>query len=409
MSTIALDETLLMAGDGDTSVALLLITIGFLFLIGLIADLAGRFTPLPRVTLLLLCGVAVGSSGLELLPAGFVDTWFPLLTNVALSIIGFLLGQKVTVSALRARGRKVLWLTFGKVMGAWLTVTCCLVLLGVDPRLALILGGIAPATAPAATYDVVKEVGATGEFTDCLLGVVAVDDAAGLLLFTFVLAGAAMFNGDDTVLTTVSGGLVELGGSALVGLVLGVPMAFMTGRIQEGEPTQAEAMGLVLLCAGLALHFGFSPILSSMVMGATVASFAKHHTRPFHAIEGFEWPFMIFFFVLAGASLEVNALAMLGAVGGVYLCARAAGIWLGIYIIGGVKKVNRDLRNWLAPALLPQAGVALGMALLASQRFPDLAHSILTIVLASTVLLEIVAPLITRRVLLRVGAVKPQP
>ena len=284
--------------------AVLLVTIGFLFLIGLIADLAGRFTPLPRVTLLLLCGLAVGTSGFDLLPSGFVQTWFPLLTNVALSIIGFLLGQKVTVSALRSHGATVLWLALGKILGAWLTVTICLIVVGVDPRLALILGGIAPATAPAATYDVVKEIGASGEFTDCLLGVVAVDDAAGLLLFTFALAGASLLNGDGTILATIGSGLLELGGSALIGLLLGVPMAYITGRIQEGEPTQAEALGLVLLCAGLALHLGVSPILSSMVMGATVASFAKHHTRPFHAIEGFEWPFMIFFFVLAGASLD---------------------------------------------------------------------------------------------------------
>ncbi|MGI9305191.1 MAG: cation:proton antiporter [Gammaproteobacteria bacterium] len=382
---------------------IVLLTLGMLFLLGLAADLVGRNTPLPRVTLLLLAGLLIGPSGFAVLPESFVDAWFPLLTDIALSMVGFLLGQKVTLVALRERGRVVLWMSIGKVAGASLAVGVALVLLGVDLRIALLLAGIAPATAPAAIYDVVKEAGAKGNFSDNLLSIVAIDDAWGLLLFAFMMAAAASLGGENAIESTLRTGIFEIGGSFILGLGLGLPMAFMTGRIRSGEPTQAEAMGFVLLCAGAAISLHLSPILTAMVMGSTVASFASHHTRPFHAIEGFEWSFMIFFFVLAGASLHIDTVTAVGWIGVTYILARAVGIYAGARTGGALARADTTLRRWLGLALLPQAGVALGMALLASQRFPELADVILSVVLATTVVLEIIAPIITRRVLIRVG------
>ncbi|MEE4175800.1 MAG: cation:proton antiporter [Xanthomonadales bacterium] len=386
----------------------LLLALGAMFLLGLAADLLGRHSPLPRVTLLLLAGIAVGPSGFALLPADFVETWFPTLTHIALALVGFLLGQTLSLNNLRRQGRLVLFATFGETLGALLLVTGGLLLVGIDPVVALLLGGIATATAPAATFDVVHESGIQNEFTETLLSVVAVDDALALLWFTLMMAFAGSQNGDFGTGSTLAHGALEIGGSLLLGVLLGIPMAFLTGRIRKGEPTQAEAIGFVLLCGGLALSLGLSPVLSAMTMGAVVATLARHHKRPFHAIEGIEWPFMILFFILAGASAHLGAMLSLGMILGVYMVARCVGSYFGCRTGTMLAGAEPSYRRYLGLTLFPQAGVAIGMALLASQRFPEIGAIILPVILASTVLYEVLAPPVTRWALRRATTERPR-
>lgn len=195
----------------------------------------------------------------------------------------------------------------------------------------------------------------------------------------------------------------EIGGAMLLGLVLGIPMAYVTGRIKPGEPTQAEALGLVLLCGGLAVFLHVSFILAGMVLGATVANLAIHHRRPFTAIEGIEWPFMILFFILAGASLDLNALQATSLVGVAYILFRLIGRVIGAWGGGILGGAPLHIRRWMGMALWPQAGVALGMALLASQHLPDLKEVILPIAIGSTIIFELLGPVMTRKALIKAG------
>jgi len=391
--------------NDPNTIAEILITFGSLFLVGLVADLAGRHSPLPRVTLLLVAGFLIGPAVLDWLPL-FTQDWFPLLTDIALAMIGFLLGQKLTPARLRDLGTTVLAMSIGEVLLTAILVFSVLFLLGAPVEVALLLAGIAPATAPAATVDVVNECQADGKFTDTLLGIVAIDDAWGLLLFSLVLAIAQALGGGAGVGDILATGAWEIGGALLLGLALGVPMAFITGRIRPGEPTQAEALGLIMLCAGLAVWAGVSYILAAIIMGTVVANLAKHHSRPFHAIKGFEWPFLILFFLLAGAALHLEALAQVGLLGLAYIVLRVCGQILGTRLGGWLSKTERETRHWIGLALLPQAGVAIGMALLASQRFPEFKDIILPVVLGSTVVFELLGPVMTRRVLIRMEQVK---
>ncbi len=386
-------------------IAEILITFGGLFLVGLLADLAGRHSPLPRVTLLLVAGFLIGPSVLNWLPE-FTGDWFPVLTDIALAMIGFLLGQKLTPAKLRELGCSVLSMSVGEVMLTALLVFSVLTLLGVSMEVALLLAGIAPATAPAATVDVVREYDARGKFTDTLLGIVAIDDAWGLLVFSILLAIAQALSGQGGAGEVLATGAWEVGGALLLGLVLGVPMAYVTGRIRPGEPTQAEALGVVLLCAGLAVWAEVSYILAAMVLGSVVANLARHHDRPFHAIEGIEWPFLILFFLLAGAALHLEALTHVGLLGAAYIGLRTAGLILGAWLGGRLGGTVVATQHWMGLALLPQAGVAIGMALLASQRFPEFKDIILPVVLGSTVIFELFGPVVTRRVLIRMGEVR---
>jgi Kef-type K+ transport system membrane component KefB len=379
----------------------ILITLGALFLLGLLTDLLGRRTFIPRVTFLLLAGFAIGPSGLNVLP-DFRENWFPLLTNIALSMVGFLVGHHMTLLSLKKRGKPVLWISIGEVVGAAAAMFFGLTLIGFPPEIALLLAGIAPASDPVAIIDVIREVKGRGEFSQTLESIVGIDDAWGLIVFSFLLAIAQAFygNGGGDILFL---GMWEIGGALLLGLLLGIPMAYLTGRLQPGEPTQVEALGIVLLCGGMAVLLNVSFILAGMMLGATVSNLATHHRRPFTAIEGIEWPFMILFFILAGASLELESLRAASVLGLAYLLLRLIGLVGGAWVGGIISEVPHDWRRWMGIALWPQAGVALGMALLASQHLPDLKEVILPVAIGSTIVFELIGPVMTRKALIKVG------
>ena len=380
----------------------ILITLGALFLIGLLTDLLGRHTPLPRVTLLLLAGFAIGPSGLNLLP-DFQEDWFPVVTDIALSMVGFLLGHNMTMSALKKRGKIVLWISIGEVLAAAVAVFCGLLIIGVRPEIALLLAGIAPASDPAATIDVIREMRAEGEFSRTLESVVAIDDAWGLIIFSFLLAVVQALYGHGEWWGILLLSVWEIGGAVFLGLLLGIPMAYLTGRLQPGEPTLAEALGIVLLCGGLAVWLNVSFILAGMVLGGTVANFAIHHRRPFTAITGIEWPFMILFFILAGATLEIDSLKEASLLGIAYILLRMLGLVIGAWAGGVMSEADPAWRRWVGMALWPQAGVALGMALLASHHFPEFKEVIMPVVIGSTIIFELIGPVMTKKALIKAG------
>jgi len=379
------------------------LTLGAIFLLGLFTDALGRRTPLPRVTLLLIFGFLIGPSALDLLP-DLGKNWFIIVADMALVMVGFLLGEKLILRS-RELGRFVLLISITDVIATAMVILVGLLLIGIQIEIALLLAGIAPATAPAATSDVVHEARAEGRFASTLLGIVAIDDAWGLLIFSFMLATAQALSGQGGVMDVLMSGGWELGGALLVGIGLGIPMAYLTGRIRPGEPTLAEALGVVFLCGGLAIWLDVSFLLASMVLGVVVANLARHHERPFHAIEGIEWPFLILFFVLAGASLHLGSLLQVGLIGASYVVLRIVGRFVGVGVGSRISHADPAIRRWMWMALMPQAGVALGMALVVTQRFPDLAEIILPIVIGATVLFELIGPVLTRRALLKAGEV----
>jgi Kef-type K+ transport system membrane component KefB len=382
--------------------AMTVLTIGGLLALGLATEALGSLTRLPRVTLLVLFGVAIGPSGANLLPVD-VEEWYAIFADIALLMVGFLLGGKLSLAFLRETGRPVLFISVLEVAGVAAVLFAGLTAIGTDPVLALLLAGMAPASAPAAIKSVVSETGAKGRFTDILLGVVAIDDAWGLIAFSVLLAVAQAISGGGGVAEALGYGAWELGGALAVGLALGLPAAYLTGWLRPGEPTRIEALAVVFLCGGLALWLEVSFLLAAMVAGILVANLARHHTRPFREIENIEWPFMILFFVLAGASLEIGQLAAIGSVGLAYVALRLAGLVAGGWLGGLLAGTGPATRRLIGLAITPQAGVALGMALVAGNRFPEMRDQILAVVIGSTVIFEIAGPVLTRAALARAG------
>lgn len=382
----------------------LLIGLGGLFLLGLATDFLGRASALPRVTLLMLTGIALGAGGLDLLPASVVDG-FPLVTDMALSLVGFLLGGRLTREGLAAHGREVLWISASVVGVTALVVAGGLWLAGVPPALALLFGGIATATDPAATADVVRQYRARGPFTDTLGGIVAIDDAWGLVAFSVLLALASFVLGSGDGASVLLGAGRELAGSLLLGVAIGVPAAYLTGRLREGEPTLVEALGVVFLCAGLAERFELSFLLAAMTLGATVANLARHHERPFHEIEDIEWPFLMLFFVLTGAALELDGVGGVFELTALYIALRSLGRVLGSWPGGWLARAQAPARRWMGFAMLPQAGVANGMALVAGNAFPPLRDTLLAVTILATVAFELGGPFATRVALGKAGEI----
>lgn len=379
-----------------------LLTLGGILLIGLATDAIGRRTLLPRVTLLLLFGVLIGKEMFDLIPQVFTDR-FEIIANMALLMVGFLLGGKLTLEFLRKSASKTLWISVSTAVVTTVVVTSVLMAFGISASVAIILGCIASATAPAATMDIVLESGCKGPFSDLLLAIVALDDLWGLILFSFGLALVSIIAGNPEHTAQLYYAIRDIGGAMILGMLLGFPAAYLTGRIRTGQPMLMEALGLVFLCGGIAIWLDVSFLIASIVMGAVVANFARHHEYPFHEIENIEWPFMTVFFVLAGASLDLEMIKQTGLIGAVYIGSRILGKLLGTRVGAGLSKADTVTRYWMGFALLPQAGVAMGMALVAANRFPEYQQVVLTVVISSTIFFEIIGPVFTRAALRRAG------
>jgi Kef-type K+ transport system membrane component KefB len=388
-----------------------LITLGALLLASHLAKLGAARFNVPQVSLLLLLGLLIGPMGLNTLPDGYTSI-YPAVAQVSLAMVGFLLGGELTLENLRARGRSVFILSLAVTLATALSVGAGALLFGLSLPLALILASAATATDPAACQSVINELDtspstepSTGlntkpESAQTILGVVAIDDLWGILVFSGVLTYLSTLTPGANPLEALKHGLFEVGGSLALGLTLGALMALVTGRLTAGKPTREEAIGFVLLSAGLAQWLGLSYLLVAVAMGASVAQLARHHTCAFREIEQIEWPTLVVFFILSGASLNLSGLQ--GALSGValYVVARVLGRVLGGVISERLHATDGLSGASMGLALLPQAGVALGMTLVASEHAPAYGEQALTIVAVSTVIFELVGPLLTRRVLL---------
>lgn len=378
------------------------ILLGVILSVSIFADTVARRTRVPRISILMLVGIAIaviqqvflGQRQGELL-GGLSE---PLI-QLALVMVAFVLGSELKIDRLRRTGPLILIVSLFVIVGGGLLVGAGLLVLGYPLIVAVSLAAISVATDPAAVSESVRETRKTGLLPKLLLGIVAIDDGWGILVFGLSMATLGWVIGSDAELALLHA-IWELGGAILLGAAIGLPAAWLTGRLRPGEPTQIEAIALILLLAGFSSSLGVSALLASMVAGSLVANLSHHHTRSFREIEHIEWPFLVFFFVLSGASIDLyqanDAILLTLA----YITLRLGGRVLGGYLSTLVadhrgNKLPRDI----GLALTPQAGVAIGMALLAAERFPEFHDVILPVVVASTIIFELVGPVLVRRVL----------
>ena len=397
---------------------------------GLMMSRLTKLVNLPAVTAYLVAGLLLGPfflgrlgvSGLGFNALEQVEG-MKIITQAALGFIAFTMGNEFRLSQLKATGAKAI--TIGILQAVITTLVVDAVLIGLHlifPQVislpcAITLGAIASATAPAATLMVVRQYKADGPLTKLLMLVVAIDDAVGLVLFSVSFGIAtALSNGHVSVTAIVVEPIVEI----ILSLGLGAVMGWLLNRVELFFHSRSKRMSIsvafVLLTVGLSMlefevagiHCGFSLLLVCMMTGTIFCNICPTSEELMERVDGWVMPLNVLFFVLSGAELDLNVLAqpVTLLVGVVYILARSAGKYYGSAISCRLTRQDKPITDHLGITLLPQAGVALGMALTAA----SLADGALArnVILFSVLVYELIGPNLTKRSLLAVGEIKPE-
>ena len=397
--------------------------LNMLFLVGLAlfgGTVGGRLFQkfrAPQVVGYVVAGVVVGHSGLRIVDQDLLLTMQPF-SNFALGLIGLTIGSELKLDTLRRRGRQFLYILLGEGLAAFVAVCALTILVGSyildDFRqtiaLGLILGAIASATAPAATTDVLWEHRTRGPLTTMILGIVALDDALSLMLFALASGAATVLMGTpgSSLLPSLIEAVYSISGSVIIGVLFGIGIGKLLMRAESGDRTLAGSLGSVMLLLGLAQIGHLDMLLAAMALGATIANFSTHKSREiFGLVSQFTPPIYVLFFVLFGAKLELGQLgpaAMLLAAA--YLIGRTGGKMVGARMGARISGAPEMVRKYLPFCLFSQAGVAIGLSVIAGQRFPDpIGSNILAVITATTFIVQILGPPATKWAVTRAGEV----
>jgi Kef-type K+ transport system membrane component KefB len=402
----------------------LTLSLALLLGLGFIAAKLGQLVKLPSVTGYILAGIALGPSGLHLVSQAVVGTRLEHFTQMALMLIAFGIGEHLELRRLGQVARSVGLIGLAETSGA-------LILVGVGTFsvamassvgqahwtimdylvLGLLLGAVSVATAPAATLHVMRELGAKGPLTTTLMAVVAVDDGIAIMIFGIALAMAKQIVGAQgaSPLLAAGGGLLEILSSLAMGIATGLMIDFMVHRLRRHGEMLTVGLSLLLLCGEAARMLHLSPLLAGMAAGFTIVNRDRRDVRVFRSINAFEPPIYVLFFTLAGAHLNLSALLTAGWVGGVYFLFRIAGKMIGASLGAKLASSPKVVQRYLGMALMPQAGVAIGLVFLirGEETLSAFSDVIIPVVLAGVVLSELTGPLCARLAVTRANEAYP--
>ena len=397
---------------------------------GLMLSRLTKLIHLPAVTAYLLAGLLLGPfciGALKLPGLGFnslpqVES-LSILTQTALGFIAFTIGNEFRLSQLRSTGKKAI--TIGILQAVITTILVDIVLIGLHlcfPEMisipcAITLGAIASATAPAATLMVVRQYKADGPLTRLLMLVVAIDDAVGLILFSVSFGiASALSDGQVSVLAVVVEPILDIVLSLGLGAVMGWLLNWVEQFFHSRSKRMTISVAFVLLTVGLSMlkfqvgpvHCGFSLLLVCMMTGTVFCNICDTSEELMSRVESWTTPLNVLFFVISGAELDLQVLLqpVTLIVGVIYILARSAGKYFGSDLSCRLTKQPTPITRNLGITLLPQAGVALGMALTAAT-LPDGALT-RNVVLFAVLVYELIGPTLTKRSLMSVGEIKPE-
>lgn len=376
-------------------------------LAGLLMTRVTRLVKLPNVTAYLIAGVLIGPCVLKLVPEAELNN-FSIITEAALGFIAFSIGDQFKLSSLKALGKSALIITALESLGAVVIVMSITLLLGFDPIVCVMLGALSASTAPAATLLIVRQYKTSGPLTDMLLPVVAADDATGLIAYSIcVNIALGMVNHDSfSVTNTILIPLVDIVLALLVGALIGFALALSNKYFRSHTNRMSLAIAAVFLGVGVADHFGLSNLLLCMAMGAVYVNLRDDAERVLGCIDDWTYPLFMLFFVISGAELNLATLPKVGLIGIIYIFARFGGKFLGSWIGGTITHQPPVVKDNIGWALMPQAGVAIGMATMALAQLPlEYGQQIQTVILSATLVYEIVGPIASKNALKRAGEI----
>lgn len=402
--------------------ATLLISLSLAVLAGLLMSRLAKLVNLPAVTSYLIAGLIIGPYLLNILNNSILDET-EIITSCALGFIAFLIGNEFRISDLKSMGRQAFIVGIGQALITTLIVDIGLVVLHllfpdiISISSALVLGAIAAATAPAATLMVVKQYKAQGPLTKLLLMVVAIDDAVGLVVFALSFGiASALESGNISLISILVEPLIELTATVLLGVLMGFIMNKVEIYFHSRSKRLSVAVAFVILTVGIAstsfsigpVKVSFSLLLCCMLLGAVFCNICDASEELMDRADRWSSPLNILFFVISGAQLNLGVISnkTVLLLGLIFILLRSTGKISGAYISSRLSCCSNEIQKYLGITLLPQAGVALGMAAEAV----ELAQGdiIRNVVLFSVLIYELIGPNLTKMALIRAHEINPE-
>ena len=366
--------------DGTSQAAVVIISIAIMLAGGFLLTRVTKRLRLPNVTAYIVCGILIGPYCLNLIPQKVISGT-DFLPDIALAFIAFGTGEYFQIETLKKNGKKVIAITLlESCMAAVLIFVLTYGFLHLNLAFSIVLSSLATATAPASTIMTIRQTGAKGDFVETLLQVVALDDVVGLILYSIAISIAvASLSGNGFALTSV---LIPIGKNLLAALLL-------------------IAIALLFGYCGVCAVLDISPLLGCMLMGAVYINMT-HDEKLFRQLNYFSPPILLLFFVRSGISFDLGSLfrpsESIGSVpllliGVLYFFVRILGKYSGAFLGCQAAGKSRKIRNYLGLALIPQAGVAIGLAALGARTIGgEMGKALETIILSSSVLYELIGP-----------------
>ena len=384
-----------------------------LFLLGLtifIGTLGGKLCQqfkIPQVTGYILVGLLLGKHAFGLWGPERIEQFVPI-TNLALGIIGFMIGSELKFDVFRKRGRSIYSILFCEVIVTFSVVAFSVTLLTQKVYMGILFGALASATAPAATVDVLWENKTRGPLTSTLLAIVALDDVFALVIYGFasVIAKSMITKEHFSLIHTIEMPFIDIGTAGIIGVAGAGVLFWLIRFIKDRERILPFSLGVIAISIGLAAHFKVDLILTSLILGFTLTNIAPiESSEIFDAIKRFSTPIYVLFFVFVGARLDFNLIFStgIGMIAVVYVLSRTFGKMSGSVLGGLIGGAQKSVTKYLGLCLFSQAGVAIGMAISIYQNLrhlgPEAASiglTIVNVVVATTFVVQLIGPLCVR-------------
>ena len=385
----------------------LLFYLAIMLFAGLLFGRLLKLVKLPNVTGYLIAGLVLGPFVTKILSAEQVES-LSVISNMALSFIAFTVGLSFKRSYFKRVGMTPVVIALLEALVAVFLVQGALIAAGFDVAFSIVLGAIAAATAPAATIMVIKQYGAKGPVTDTLMAVVAIDDAVALVAFGFAvsIAGVISGNGGGNIFLSILQPLWQVFLSLLIGAVMGVLFKIPLRFFKKSGNRLIIIIGFVFMTSALATLCGVSELLACMALGSVFCNISTESDSINDLCDFFTPPLFELFFVVSGAGLDVSVLPQIGVMGAIYVVVRCVGKYLGAFIGAKIMKAPDAVAKYIGPTLIPQAGVAIGLTIVAQSVVPHYAAQVRAVILCGTLIYELVCPAITKITLKKAGEIQ---
>jgi len=395
----------------------ILLLLGFVLFFGTIGGRIIQKLRIPQVVGYIAIGILIGQSGFKIVGNEMISALKPF-NYFALGLIGFMIGGELKKDVIAKHGKQFLYILISEGVIAFIIVSVLAGFIGafllgnavIAWSLALLLGAIASATAPAATTSVLWEYRTRGPLTKTVLGIIAMDDGLALILFALASTIAARLTGHigESLWIAFIHPIYEIGGSIVLGAFSGIILSKLLKKYREEDRILAFGIGTVLIVLGLSIATGVDMILAAMFLGITVINYTPRKSEAvFKLVSRFASPIYVLFFVLVGAKLNIQHMNLaIVIIGIVYLVGRTLGKMLGAKIGARMSSAVETVRKYLPLCLFSQAGVAIGLSLLADQRFPgEIGSAIVIIITAATFILELIGPPFVKLAITKAGEI----